>query len=189
MGHNTMEKNLIDHLRTNLLANPNLRVSLTKVKMQYDLNRGTRKSRSMFKDQMSSPSMLTPLMFGNPNRKNVTLGFYSPFNKRGILDRVVPNSGVREIKGTFHTKFMICDNDVLMTGANLSEEYFVSRKDRYILVKNCPKLADYLEDFMDCFLVSGEQYKVNQAFDERKEGYSNAQLESFYSITSKIRKS
>jgi CDP-diacylglycerol--glycerol-3-phosphate 3-phosphatidyltransferase len=154
--------------------------------MQFDLNRGIRKSRSMFKNKMNSLSMLTPLLFKNPNRENITLGFYSPLNIRGILDRIAPESGVREIKGTFHTKFMICDNDVILTGANLSEQYFVSRKDRYIIIKDCPELADYLEDFMKCFEISGEYYRVNEDFDETsKERFTNEELEKFYTITSK----
>ena len=153
--------------------------------MQFDLNRGVRRSRSMFKNKMSSLSMLTPLYFKNPNRERIKTGFYSPLNIRGILDRIAPESGVREIKGTFHTKFMICDDDIILTGANLSEQYFVSRKDRYIIIKNCPELADYLEDFMKCFEVSGEYYRVNEDFDEDgKEGFSNEELEKFFTITS-----
>lgn len=152
----------------------------------YDLNRGTRKSRSMFKDKMDSPSMLTPLLFDKPDRENVKLGFYSPFNQRGLLDKLFPSSGVREIKGTFHTKFMICDDDVILTGANLSEEYFISRKDRYILVRNCPELADYLEDFLDCFYACGEHYLVNPNFKPSSPKVSNLDLENFYSITSGI---
>lgn len=155
--------------------------------MQFDMNRGTRLSGSMFKNKVNSLVMLTPLMFKNPNRGNVTLGFYSPLNIRGILDRIAPQSGVREIKGTFHTKFMICDDDILITGANLSEQYFASRKDRYILIKNCPKMADYLQEFMDCFLESGEQYKVNEQFDEdAQERFSNAELANFFRITSRL---
>jgi len=80
---------------------------------------------------------------------------------------------------------MICDDDIILTGANLSEQYFVSRKDRYIIIKNCPELADYLEDFMKCFEVSGEYYRVNEDFDEDgKEGFSNEELEKFFTITS-----
>jgi CDP-diacylglycerol--glycerol-3-phosphate 3-phosphatidyltransferase len=141
----------------------------------------------MFKDKMNSLSMLTPLLFKNPNRQNVTLGFYSPLNIRGVLDRIAPQSGVREIKGTYHTKFMICDNDIILTGANLSEQYFLTRKDRYIVIKNCPELADYLEDFMSCFEKSGEYYRVNEDFDENsKENFSNAELEKFFTITGEI---
>ncbi len=46
--------------------------------------------------------------------------------------------------GTFHTKIYIFDNSVLISGANLSEEYFVSRKDRYLLINDEPELANYL---------------------------------------------
>lgn len=80
---------------------------------------------------------------------------------------------------------MICDNDVVITGANLSEQYFISRKDRYILIKNCPELADYLEEFMDCFLQSGELYRVNRDFNEDSETpLTNTELKAFFSLTS-----
>ena len=156
--------------------------------MQFDQNRGIRFSRSMFKESMNTPSMLTPLMYGNPNSENIRLGFFSPYDRQGFLDYVIPKSGVRETKGTYHTKFMICDNNVLMTGANLSEEYFVSRKDRYVLIENCPELVNYLEDFIDCLYQSGEKFEINSDFSDftGKKRPDNTQIQGFFKISSRI---
>ena len=195
LGNGVMEKNLIDELRKNSLKNSDLKVSIIfkkyiikiKIKMQFDQNRSTRDARSMFKERVNTPTMLTPLFYNNPNKDNVTLGFFSPYDKQGVLDYLIPKSGIRETKGTYHTKFMICDNQVLMTGANLSEEYFVSRKDRYVLINDCPELADYLEDFMNCFYESGEHFKLLNDFPDfsGKKKPDNTQLKNFYEITSK----
>jgi hypothetical protein len=47
-----------------------------------------------------------------------------------------------ETLGTFHIKAFIMDEHVLLTGANLSRDYFTNRQDRYICIKSL-KLATY----------------------------------------------
>lgn len=42
-------------------------------------------------------------------------------------------SPLDEVAGVFHIKAYIIDDQVILTGANLSEEYFTDRQDRYIL--------------------------------------------------------
>ncbi|KGG53013.1 hypothetical protein DI09_118p80 [Mitosporidium daphniae] len=42
-----------------------------------------------------------------------------------------------------HMKYIVSDDNVLLTGANLSEEYFTTRKDRYVLIKNAKPLASF----------------------------------------------
>ena len=37
-----------------------------------------------------------------------------------------------EVVGVNHIKAFVFDDDVVMTGANLSESYFTSRQDRYV---------------------------------------------------------
>lgn len=41
----------------------------------------------------------------------------------------------------------VFDENVVLTGANLSEEYFTTRQDRYMLFQNTPVLSDLLSDF------------------------------------------
>ena len=54
-----------------------------------------------------------------------------------------------EIIGVQHTKVFVFDNDVCISGANLSNDYFTQRQDRYILIKDAPKLANYFEGLVD----------------------------------------
>ena len=54
---------------------------------------------------------------------------------------------LNEILGIQHAKFFVVDNNVVISGANLSTDYFTDRQDRYILIKDAPKLADYFDEF------------------------------------------
>lgn len=54
--------------------------------------------------------------------------FHTP-SLRGLLKRVLPPR-VREVVGVCHTKLYIFDDDVLLSGANLSNNYFTTRQDR-----------------------------------------------------------
>lgn len=53
-------------------------------------------------------------------------------------------SELKEILGTYHIKLAIFDDNILITGANLSEEYFTNRQDRYIVINKNTLLANYL---------------------------------------------
>lgn len=54
-----------------------------------------------------------------------------------------------EISSTYHSKFLIFDDDVLITGANLSDIYFDKRQDRYVMINNSKHLGDYMYNFLD----------------------------------------
>ncbi|OII76024.1 CDP-diacylglycerol-glycerol-3-phosphate 3-phosphatidyltransferase [Cryptosporidium andersoni] len=56
---------------------------------------------------------------------------------------------LREVLGVYHMKFYIADNNILLTGANLSEEYLTKRQDRYILLRDVPEICDYLSKISD----------------------------------------
>jgi CDP-diacylglycerol--glycerol-3-phosphate 3-phosphatidyltransferase len=60
-------------------------------------------------------------------------------------------SPLREVFGIHHMKFYIFDNDVIITGANLSEDYFTTRQDRYFIIKNAPELANYICDLLGIY--------------------------------------
>ena len=55
--------------------------------------------------------------------------------------------GFLEIFGTYHTKYQIFDNNVILTGANLSEDYFINWTDWYFIIKNCPDFANFLDKY------------------------------------------
>jgi CDP-diacylglycerol--glycerol-3-phosphate 3-phosphatidyltransferase len=57
---------------------------------------------------------------------------------------------LREIIGVQHMKGLVFDDDVILTGANLSEAYFTNtRQDRYFVVRKSPELADFFENIID----------------------------------------
>ena len=88
----------------------------------------------------NSLTLLSPLskdlyLYDNINSSHLPFTKYLP-------------SMIKELFGVFHTKIIISDNDVLITGANLSNSYFTSRKDRYMLIRNHSKLSNYLYDYV-----------------------------------------
>lgn len=62
-------------------------------------------------------------------------------HKRHPLAEVLPHR-TREVLGVCHVKAAVFDDNVLWTGANLSEQYLTHRQDRYILIRDSPELAD-----------------------------------------------
>ena len=123
-----------------------------------DFNRATRETKSLYEHTNSSVRMLEQLKRANINAENVHIGLFSPKMSHSWYTPMFENYGVKEIRGTYHTKFLVFDNTVILTGANLSEEYFLGRKDRYLMIDDCPELANYLEDFLEVFMESGVEY-------------------------------
>ena len=60
--------------------------------------------------------------------------FLSPVNNER-LRRILP-SPLNEVAGVFHMKAYIVDDEMVLSGTNLSEEYFDDRLDRYMLCAN-----------------------------------------------------
>lgn len=54
-----------------------------------------------------------------------------------------------EILSTYHSKFLVFDDDVVVTGANLSKSYFETRQDRYMVIGGSKLLSDYLFQLLD----------------------------------------
>eukprot|EP00306_Pavlova_sp_CCMP459_P002848 CAMPEP_0185181408 /NCGR_PEP_ID=MMETSP1139-20130426/32997_1 /TAXON_ID=298111 /ORGANISM="Pavlova sp., Strain CCMP459" /LENGTH=453 /DNA_ID=CAMNT_0027747243 /DNA_START=30 /DNA_END=1388 /DNA_ORIENTATION=- len=53
-----------------------------------------------------------------------------------------------EILAVQHVKAFVFDNDVLITGANMSSDYFTNRHDRYVLISGEPQVADFFDDLL-----------------------------------------
>lgn len=58
-----------------------------------------------------------------------------------------------EVLGVMHVKAIVADDEVLMTGANLSEDYFTNREDRYVVLSGCRGLADLYFGLAGCATV------------------------------------
>ena len=76
--------------------------------------------------------------------------FQMPQLRGGWKESVFP-ARYKEGLGVFHAKAYVFDDSVLISGANLSHEYFTDRQDRYLLFDSgaAPALAEYYHDLAD----------------------------------------
>ncbi|KAG7879702.1 hypothetical protein KL938_003755 [Ogataea parapolymorpha] len=121
---------LVECLQDSLSQKPELKVDIL-----VDYLRSTRESPNP-----SPASLLAPLVekFG---KERVNIRFYHTPHLSGIKKALLPKR-INEGWGLQHMKICGFDKEVILTGANLSEDYFTNRQDRYYLFKNAP-LADY----------------------------------------------
>ncbi|KAI6780079.1 CDP-diacylglycerol--glycerol-3-phosphate 3-phosphatidyltransferase-like protein [Emericellopsis cladophorae] len=115
------ELELITTLRDALRRNPNLKLSILT-----DALRGTREA-----PRASCASLLAPLVdeFGEDR---VEIRMYHTPNLTGLRKKVVPKR-INEGWGLQHMKLYGVDDEIIMSGANLSDDYFTNRQDRYHL--------------------------------------------------------
>ena len=99
-----------------------------------DALRGTRETPNA-----SCASLLAPLIAEFGSRVEVRM-FHTP-NLTGLRKRFVPKR-INEGWGLQHMKLYGVDDEIIMSGANLSTDYFTNRQDRYHLFKD-PRLAEY----------------------------------------------
>lgn len=116
-----------------LKANPDLKVSLLT-----DALRGTREA-----PDRSCASLLASLIkdFG-PHRVEVCV-FHTP-NLTGIRKAILPKR-INEGWGLQHMKLYGIDDEIIMSGANLSNDYFTNRQDRYHVFKS-KEITDYFDN-------------------------------------------
>lgn len=113
------ETELISCIRDALLHNgPALRVSILT-----DALRGTREA-----PEASCASLLAPLVAEFPDRVEVRM-YHTP-NLSGLRKALIPKR-INEGWGLQHIKLYGIDDEVVLSGANLSNDYFTNRQDRY----------------------------------------------------------
>ncbi|KFW05134.1 hypothetical protein N326_04968, partial [Eurypyga helias] len=54
-----------------------------------------------------------------------------------------------ETIGLQHIKVYLFDDNVILSGANLSDLYFTNRQDRYVLLQDSPEIADFFTELVD----------------------------------------
>ncbi|CAD8164039.1 unnamed protein product [Paramecium octaurelia] len=76
-------------------------------------------------------------------------------------------SALREIYNVHYMKWYIFDNRVILTGANLEEQYFIFRQDRYMVFNEANEIADYLDDAQSALLQHAQyvDFDSNAKFD------------------------
>ncbi|KAF1915469.1 hypothetical protein BDU57DRAFT_588316 [Ampelomyces quisqualis] len=130
------EHEFISTIRNALAKNPNLHVSFLT-----DSLRGTRET-----PEPSSASLLTPLIteFG-PERVEVRM-YHTP-NLTGLRKKYIPKR-INEGWGLQHMKLYGVDDEIIISGANLSSDYFSNRQDRYHLFSS-KDLTNYFAKIHD----------------------------------------
>ncbi|KAL6160338.1 CDP-diacylglycerol--glycerol-3-phosphate 3-phosphatidyltransferase [Exserohilum turcicum] len=153
------EHDLISTIRDALKQNPSLHVSFLT-----DALRGTRETPNP-----TTASLLTPLIaeFG-PHRVEVRM-YHTP-NLTGLRKKYIPKR-INEGWGLQHMKLYGIDDEIIMSGANLSEDYFTNRQDRYHLFRS-RELTSYFKNIHDG--VAALSFDIQPSDAEGAGGYSMA---------------
>ncbi|CAO1438022.1 unnamed protein product [Diamesa tonsa] len=131
LGIGKLETDLVKAIQQNLKENVSLEVNIL-----LDYTRGTR-------GIVNSKTMLMPLI---QQSDNCNLSLYHTPALRGITKKLAP-SRWNELLGLQHMKLYLFDDTVIMSGANLSNDYFSNRQDRYIVVED-RRLANFFTNFI-----------------------------------------
>ncbi|KAL7989526.1 hypothetical protein Chor_012192, partial [Crotalus horridus] len=140
LGTGSLEQELVDCIEIALesslkeCGSPNFRVSIL-----LDFTRGSR-------GQKNSRTMLLPLLRRFPDKVRVSL-FHTP-NLRGLLRHLIPER-FNETIGLQHIKVYLFDDNVILSGANLSDSYFSNRQDRYVFLQDSPEIADFFTELVN----------------------------------------
>ncbi|KAL9108942.1 MAG: hypothetical protein Q9227_006338 [Pyrenula ochraceoflavens] len=126
------EHELILTLDNALLRNPALKVSILT-----DALRGTRES-----PDPSSASLLSELVAKHGSERVEVRMFHTP-NLTGLRKWLIPRR-INEGWGLQHMKLYGFDDEIILSGANLSQDYFTNRLDRYHLF-SVKDLTDFYE--------------------------------------------
>lgn len=130
LGTGDLEKQFIDSIK----QNKNFSKGDLKVSVLLDYTRGSRYD-------INSRTMLLPLLEENTTNCDICL-YHTPV-LRGLRKKFTPPR-FNEIFGLQHMKLYIFDDYLIISGANLSNDYFTNRQDRYVEIKN-KQLADFYD--------------------------------------------
>ncbi|KAJ9603757.1 CDP-diacylglycerol--glycerol-3-phosphate 3-phosphatidyltransferase [Cladophialophora chaetospira] len=123
------ERELFETLKEALEANPDLEVSILT-----DALRGTREDPNP-----SCATLLAPLITQFGDRVRISM-FHTP-NLNGWKKKYMPKR-INEGWGLQHMKLYGFDDEIMLSGANLSDDYFTNRLDRYHLFSS-KELTDF----------------------------------------------
>ncbi|KAL8644413.1 MAG: hypothetical protein Q9226_007777, partial [Calogaya cf. arnoldii] len=112
------EHELVSTIHDALSKSPTLKVSILT-----DALRGTRED-----PEPSCASLLASLLADFPDQVEIRM-YHTP-NLTGLRKRFIPKR-INEGWGLQHIKLYGIDDEVILSGANLSSDYFTNRQDRY----------------------------------------------------------
>ncbi|WFD08173.1 CDP-diacylglycerol--glycerol-3-phosphate 1-phosphatidyltransferase [Malassezia vespertilionis] len=137
---------------------------LLQVTILMDAMRATRESPK----SVSSASLLSHLAAMFPDQVDIRL-YATPLLRPNSFKSRLIGKRFNEGFGLQHMKVYGFDDDVIISGANLSRDYFTRRQDRYVMVRHHAQLADYLNALvlLICRFSYALQYNGNMALLER----------------------
>ncbi|XP_063980879.1 CDP-diacylglycerol--glycerol-3-phosphate 3-phosphatidyltransferase, mitochondrial [Diachasmimorpha longicaudata] len=135
LGTQKLEGDLVKAIKTSMDCTN----GAVKINILLDYMRGSR-------GKVNSRTMLLPLLDGKSS-ENCKLFFYHTPQLRGISKAVIPHR-FNELIGLQHMKIYICDDSLIISGANLSNDYFTNRQDRYFLIEDCKDLCDFYDELI-----------------------------------------
>eukprot|EP00736_Rhodelphis_marinus_P011755 Rmarinus@m.4932 len=130
LGDGPLEKELLHVCAT----------SKGRISFILDFFRGSRRGKGH-----SSLDLLRDLKATDPRRIGAAF-FRMPVGSERLRS-ILPEK-LNEVFGLYHAKLGIFDDTVVLTGANLSGEYFSNRQDRYIVIENEPEFSSYCRGIM-----------------------------------------
>lgn len=111
-----------------------------KVRILLDATRGSRGAT------INSRTMLLPLV--KSHSQQCSVNFYHTPALRGLLKKILPERW-NEVVGLQHMKIYIFDDSLLISGANLSHDYFTNRQDRYLIIEDAKELVDFFDQLVE----------------------------------------
>jgi len=160
LGTGEKEQRLVRALDTRMAALPELRATVL-----LDHNRGLRRGRG---GEPSSADMFAPLKREHGAAADVC--FYLMPQLRDSLT-FIPSKwrrGLMEGQAVQHLKAYVFDDTVVMSGANLSDDYFTNRQDRYVVFEDAPELAEHYHSLVRSLVPFSHELSLD-ALDAPKE--------------------
>lgn len=148
LGVGELEQQLLEVVAQSCASKPDLQVQLL-----FDHSRGTRLTNS------SSLAMVSPLVASFPNQ--ICANFFLLPQMYGFLEKRLP-SRYNEGLGVSHLKAYVFDDTVILSGANLSHDYFTNRQDRYIEFGNCKALANHFTGLIETIANLSHKLEFDQ---------------------------
>lgn len=85
--------------------------------------------------------------------------FYTPVLSENLVTQFLPPRW-NETLSVYHIKCYLFDDNVVISGANLSNDYFTTRIDRYVLFENCPNLASFYVKCLSLVLLTYSFFSI-----------------------------
>ncbi|XP_011866844.1 PREDICTED: CDP-diacylglycerol--glycerol-3-phosphate 3-phosphatidyltransferase, mitochondrial isoform X2 [Vollenhovia emeryi] len=136
LGTGTLETELVNVIEQAVSTNG----GNVQVRILLDYMRASR-------GKQNSRKMLEPLLKGKCGDHCKVFLYHTP-KLRGVMKAAIPDR-FNELVGLQHMKLYMIDNDLIISGANLSNDYFTNRQDRYFIIEDCKELCDFYNKLIE----------------------------------------